>query len=77
MDPITAAGIALSVAGLAGQVFMGCIQGGDVSFPLMNSLVDLTSRRHSIHRHCQESPRGLKISESQAKNGTATTVCLE
>ncbi|KAH6679568.1 prion-inhibition and propagation-domain-containing protein [Halenospora varia] len=27
MDPITAAGIALSVAALAGQVFSGCIQG--------------------------------------------------
>jgi hypothetical protein len=27
MDPISAAGIALSVASLAGQVFTGCIQG--------------------------------------------------
>jgi hypothetical protein len=35
MDPISAAGIALSVASLAGQVFTGCIQGWNP--PLMPS----------------------------------------
>lgn len=31
MDPISAVGLALSVASLAGQVFTGCIQG--IRFP--------------------------------------------
>lgn len=31
MDPISAVGIALSVAGLAGQVFKGCIQGKQIA----------------------------------------------
>jgi hypothetical protein len=53
MDPIGAAGIALSVASLAGQVFTGCIQGNNPSS--FHSNTDLMLHSHPIHHYSQES----------------------
>ncbi|CZS92636.1 uncharacterized protein RAG0_03189 [Rhynchosporium agropyri] len=40
MDPVSAVGIALSVAGLAGQVFKGCIQGKQAILSLHHIQID-------------------------------------
>lgn len=76
MDPITAAGLVLSVAGLAGQVFTGCIQGLQVYGILIEETLTSYSR-HSVHNNSQEPTGNVQVPQLETANGTATAVCME